>query len=86
MLTMSACNSQCSRLQQAWCRQVMQEEPVLQGSFLLFWLVYLLTLSIGICCAYIVAILSPNMDVANAALPTYTVRIRLLLRCWTVSV
>ena len=45
-----------------------------QGSFLLFWLVYLLTLSIGICCAYVVAILSPNMDVANAALPTYTVR------------
>ena len=44
-----------------------------QGSFLLFWLVYLLTLSIGIMMAYLVAVVSPNMDVANAALPTYVV-------------
>ena len=49
-------------------------ESCLQGSFLLFWLVYLCTLVCGITAAYIVAILSPNMDVANAALPTYTVR------------
>jgi ATP-binding cassette, subfamily G (WHITE), member 2 len=46
----------------------------LQGSFVLFWLTYLVTLSIGIVVAYTVAILSPNMDVANAALPTYVVR------------
>lgn len=44
-----------------------------EGSFLLFWLTYLLTLSIGIMLAYLVAILSPNMDVANAALPAYAV-------------
>lgn len=42
----------------------------------MFWLVYLLTLSIGIMVAYFVAILSPNMDVANAALPTYVVCLR----------
>lgn len=45
----------------------------LQGSFILFWLVYLLTLSIGIMIAYFIAIISPNMDVANAALPAYVV-------------
>jgi hypothetical protein len=45
----------------------------LQGSFVVFWLVYLVTLSIGIILAYLIAIISPNMDVANAALPTYVV-------------
>jgi ATP-binding cassette, subfamily G (WHITE), member 2 len=45
----------------------------LQGSLALFWLVYLVTLSTGIVLAYFVAALSPNMDVANAALPSYVV-------------
>ena len=45
----------------------------LQGSWLLFWLVYFCTLSIGIVVAYFIAAISPNMDVANAALPTYIV-------------
>ncbi|KAL4431462.1 hypothetical protein ABPG75_006718 [Micractinium tetrahymenae] len=45
----------------------------LQGSFALFWLIYFLTLSTGIVLAYFIAALSPNMDVANAALPTYVV-------------
>lgn len=43
----------------------------LQGSWPLFWLVYLATLSCGIVLAYFVAAISPNMDVANAALPAY---------------
>lgn len=43
----------------------------LQGSFGLFWLIYFLTLANGIVVAYFIAALSPNMDVANAALPTY---------------
>jgi hypothetical protein len=46
----------------------------LQGTFVLFWLAYLLTLACGILLAYIIAVLSPNMDVANAALPGYVVR------------
>lgn len=46
----------------------------LQGSFLMFWIIYLVTLSIGVMLGYLVAALSPNMDFANAALPTYTVR------------
>jgi hypothetical protein len=37
----------------------------------LFWLVYCLTLFIGITLGYLVAALSPNMDVANAALPAF---------------
>jgi hypothetical protein len=45
----------------------------LKGSFVLFWLVYLCTLATGIVLAYTVAAISPNMDVANAALPTYVV-------------
>ncbi|GMH35776.1 hypothetical protein BSKO_03644 [Bryopsis sp. KO-2023] len=45
----------------------------LQGSFLTFWLAYFLTLTNGIVLAYCVAAFSPNMDVANAALPTYVV-------------
>lgn len=43
----------------------------LQGSFLVFWLTYLATLCVGIALAYTIAALSPTMDVANAALPTY---------------
>eukprot|EP00892_Ulva_mutabilis_P005857 jgi/Ulvmu1/3643/UM017_0057.1 len=45
----------------------------LEGEFILFWLTYLVTLSTGIVLAYVVATLAPNMDVANAALPTYVV-------------
>lgn len=45
----------------------------LQGSFAIFWLIYYTTLSTGIVLAYFIAALSPNMDVANAALPTYVV-------------
>jgi hypothetical protein len=45
----------------------------LQGSWVVFWLVYFTTLSTGIVLAYFVAALSPNMDVANAALPAYVV-------------
>lgn len=43
----------------------------LHGTLLLFWLVYFSTLANGIVLAYAVAAISPNMDVANAALPTY---------------
>ncbi|KAF6250828.1 P-loop containing nucleoside triphosphate hydrolase protein [Scenedesmus sp. NREL 46B-D3] len=43
----------------------------LQGSFVLFWLVYYVTLCVGIVLAYFVAALAPSMDVANAALPVY---------------
>lgn len=52
----------------------------LTGSFLVFWLTYFLTLSIGIAMAYFIATLSPNMDVANAALPAYTVRRSLITK------
>lgn len=45
----------------------------LQGSFALFWLTYYCTLSIGIIVAYFIAAVSPNMDVANALLPSYIV-------------
>jgi ATP-binding cassette subfamily G (WHITE) protein 2 len=44
-----------------------------QGLWVIFWLVYFCTLSIGIVVAYFVAAISPNMDVANAALPAYIV-------------
>ena len=50
----------------------------LQGDFIIFWLTYFVTLSTGIVLAYVVATLAPNMDVANAALPTYVVRPPLL--------
>lgn len=43
----------------------------LQGSFGLFYCVYYATLCVGIVLAYFVAAMSPNMDVANAALPVY---------------
>jgi ATP-binding cassette, subfamily G (WHITE), member 2 len=45
----------------------------LQGSWVVFWLVYFTSLSTGIVLAYLIAALSPNMDVANAALPAYVV-------------
>lgn len=44
-----------------------------QGLWVLFWLVYFATLANGIVLAYFIAALSPNMDVANALLPTYVV-------------
>ncbi|KAL4428045.1 hypothetical protein ABPG75_002134 [Micractinium tetrahymenae] len=43
----------------------------LQGSFAVFWAVYAVTLCCGIVLAYTIAAISPNMDVANAALPAY---------------
>jgi len=43
----------------------------LTGDFILFWLLNLTTTSIGIVLAYAIASVSPNMDVANAALPAY---------------
>lgn len=45
----------------------------LAGSFAIFWLTYLFALLTGIVLAYFVASASPNMDVANAALPAYVV-------------
>ncbi|KAK9831908.1 hypothetical protein WJX81_008083 [Elliptochloris bilobata] len=45
----------------------------LHGSFLLFWMIYLVTLWNGIVLAYGIASLSPNMDFANAAVPAYTI-------------
>ena len=38
----------------------------LQGEWILFWLVYYTTLSVGIILAYFIASISPNLDVANA--------------------
>ncbi|KAK9904696.1 hypothetical protein WJX75_000743 [Coccomyxa subellipsoidea] len=43
----------------------------LTGDFIIFWLIFLTTTSIGIVLAYAIASVSPNMDVANAALPAY---------------
>lgn len=43
----------------------------LQGSFVVVWIAYLLTMCVGIALAYFVAALSPNIDVANAALPAF---------------
>ena len=50
----------------------LKSQPA-QGSYALFWLIYYCTLAVGIVLAYAVAALSPNMDVANAALPTLVV-------------
>lgn len=44
-----------------------------KGSFALFWLTQYCTFSIGIVLGYFIAAISPNMDVANAALPAYVV-------------
>jgi hypothetical protein len=45
----------------------------LAGSFWLFWLTYYITLGNGIVLAYLVAAAAPNMEAANAILPTYVV-------------
>ncbi|KAK9904972.1 hypothetical protein WJX75_006687 [Coccomyxa subellipsoidea] len=45
----------------------------LAGSWALFWYTYFQTTVIGILLAYIIAGLSPNMDVANGALPAFVV-------------
>eukprot|EP00210_Caulerpa_lentillifera_P002676 g2556.t1 len=45
----------------------------LQCNFITFWMVYFGTLSNGIALAYLIGALSPNMDVANAAVPAYVV-------------
>ncbi|GIM04796.1 hypothetical protein Vretimale_9300 [Volvox reticuliferus] len=42
----------------------------LRGLFVYFWLNCMVTLSNGIVIAYMMAALSPNLDVANAAVPT----------------
>jgi len=43
----------------------------LQGSFLNFAVAYFLTTMVGIVLAYAVAAVAPNMEAANALLPTY---------------
>jgi len=43
----------------------------LQGSFVVFVVSYFLTAMVGITLAYAVAAVSPNMEAANALLPTY---------------
>jgi hypothetical protein len=43
----------------------------LQGSFFVFTLTYFVTAMIGIVLAYLVAAVAPNMEAANALLPTY---------------
>merc|ERR1719502_1840240 len=43
----------------------------LQGSFILFVVSYFITSMIGIVLAYAVAAVAPNMEAANAMLPTY---------------
>jgi len=43
----------------------------LQGNFFLFVLSYFLTSMIGIVLAYLIAAIAPNMEAANALLPTY---------------
>lgn len=43
----------------------------LRGSFVLFWLIYLVTVCAGVSLGYMIAALSPNMHVANAVLPIY---------------
>ena len=40
---------------------------------MLFWLVYYFTLGNGVVLAYLVSAISPNMEAANAILPTYVV-------------
>ncbi|GAX75653.1 hypothetical protein CEUSTIGMA_g3097.t1 [Chlamydomonas eustigma] len=45
----------------------------LQGQWVCFWFIYYVTLSNGIVLAYFIASFSPNLDVANALLPTYVV-------------
>ena len=49
----------------------------LQGSFLVFALVYFLTTMTGICLAYGVAAVVPTMEAANAVLPTYVTTMRM---------
>ncbi len=43
----------------------------MSGSFALYFLTYFFTMAVGISAAYFIAALSPNMDVANAAVPAY---------------
>eukprot|EP00955_Chlamydomonas_euryale_P020915 221524-Chlamydomonas_euryale.AAC.4 len=45
----------------------------LRGEWVCFWMIYYVTLCVGIVLAYFVASISPNLDVANALLPTYVV-------------
>jgi ATP-binding cassette subfamily G (WHITE) protein 2 len=43
----------------------------LQGSFFVFAFIYYLAAMCGICLAYAIAAVAPNMEAANALLPTY---------------
>lgn len=43
----------------------------LSGSWALFFLTYYCTMATGIALAYFISALSPNMEVANAAVPAY---------------
>ncbi|GLC56437.1 hypothetical protein PLESTB_001104700 [Pleodorina starrii] len=45
----------------------------LRGDWVVFCLVYFVDLSVGIVLAYLIAAMSPNMDVANAAFPGFVV-------------
>lgn len=45
----------------------------LAGSWLLFFLTYYFTMATGIAVAYFISSISPNMDVANAAVPAYVI-------------
>ncbi|KAK9823026.1 hypothetical protein WJX81_000228 [Elliptochloris bilobata] len=45
----------------------------LGGQWVLYWFVYFLTTCIGVVLAYAIAALSPNIYVANAALPAYVI-------------
>ena len=43
----------------------------LQGSFIIFAMIYYTTTMTGICLAYLIASIVPTMQAANALLPTY---------------
>lgn len=45
----------------------------LQGSYVCFWMAFYVAVCTGIILAYLVASISPNMDVANALLPIYAI-------------
>ncbi|GAB4821434.1 hypothetical protein N2152v2_008480 [Parachlorella kessleri] len=53
----------------------------LEGSYVLFWLVYFFSLANGIALAYFVAAVSPNMDTATAALLAYITSLLFFTGC-----
>ncbi|KAK9867775.1 hypothetical protein WJX84_007302 [Apatococcus fuscideae] len=52
-----------------------------QGDWVLFWLAYWCTMSIGIVLGYFIAAMSPNLDVANASLPAYVGSLLFFVGC-----